>query len=222
MSEPRERLFRDETGALVERAARLEEENLALRAEVARLQRPSREDGPGVVRDAMRNAVTVRTTANRAAPPMVVLATALFAVFGGLLMTARVAARRPQPAPLRMMSVRAPLTPMSTAAPTFFPSPAGTIAGGGTASGPVDCASPYAVDDLGQKHFKLACLGLVDDHEPGADAISDGRSANDCTTPYWYDTNGVKHYKRRCIHPERDPRPEPAAKPAVREANGHP
>src|SRR6185437_14286208 len=85
MAEPRERLFRDDAGAALERVARLEQENQELRSALDRLQRSGRETP------------TVRVP--KARVPQALLGLSLGLMMLGSLIVA--ASLRPDPRPQR-------------------------------------------------------------------------------------------------------------------------
>jgi len=143
MREPPERLFRDETGAAFERAARLEDENQELRAEIARIKqghpRPS------------RDATTVRTRRSQ-------VVTALLGVGAGLVVLgtmAMVLAARPNPRRSVAVLQPRPVTPMwvPPPGPTLAVAPAPTVA-----VDEDDCSTPYWYDTARVKHYKAACI----------------------------------------------------------------
>lgn len=143
MGDSPERLFRDEAGAALERAARLEEENQQLRAEVARLR-------AGALPRSAREATTVRTSQQGALRTLLLVTVGL--CFAGTMATMR--ASRPcrsssagfpgiAVAPARPV----PMTPPTLAVPVATPAPDDT-----------DCSVPYTYDEHLVKHYKARCL----------------------------------------------------------------
>ena len=144
-----ERLFRDDGGAALERAARLEDENRELRAEIARLRRPG------------RDADTVRTTRPTGQPRFFLVGFLLaMAAFGFALVLGGI--RHTSLAPRRAPAVRViPADPVPRPAPVLIelppPATTGTVLGS-SAAAEDDCTQPYWYDARGVKHYKRQCL----------------------------------------------------------------
>ena len=146
---PPERLFRDDGAAALERAARLEDENRQLRAEIAQLKRPG------------RDADTVRTTRPTGSPRFFLVGFVLaMTTFGFALVLGTF--RHASSPPRRANAVRViPADPVPVAAPVpvELPPPAtGTVLGTSSASAADDCTRPYWYDGRGVKHYKKHCL----------------------------------------------------------------
>lgn len=142
-----ERLFRDDGGAALERAARLEDENRRLREEIDRLKRPG------------RDADTVRTTRPAANPRFFLVGFLLaMAAFGFALVLGGI--RHTSPAPRRAPAVRViPADPVPVPVPVELSPPAatGTVLGT-SAAAEADCTQPFWYDARGVKHYKKHCL----------------------------------------------------------------
>lgn len=140
MPEPPERLFRDDAGAALERAAHLEHENQQLRAEIARMREPGN-PRPG------RDATTVRTNRFPLRYAALGSMTAMVVIGAAMMVFAS------RPAPPHPVVMQRPLvlpSPQITPAPTLAVAPA-----------PVeedDCTTPYTYDDQRVKHYKLQCI----------------------------------------------------------------
>lgn len=140
--EPKERLFRDDAGAALERVARLEEENARLREEVERLKRSRVEVCTFRLRPVSAASCVSRMVLTTSGA---VLGMALVvAVFGR-------SARRPAPPPVPIATyVPVPPTPIVYSPPRT------------TATAPAEkrpCAVPCVDGADGIKRYKTECLG---------------------------------------------------------------
>jgi hypothetical protein len=136
MAEPRERLFRDETGAALERVLQLEAENASLREELDRLRSGSRDTVPS------RRRARVGPQIVMAGSSMLIALTAVFLMFSDADVRRqdgpRPRTRIPEPTP------RVP--PVYNGEPRIILGPA------------AGCEIPYWYDAEGVKHYKPSCL----------------------------------------------------------------
>lgn len=143
MADAPERLFRDDAGAAFERAARLEQENQELRAEIRRIKRPD-------------EAPTLRTRKPAKPHPAFFVFGALGGIglaFGVLAATSGFGADR---VPSERFSTLP--APVQTA-----PAPPGLIGASpmpvaATTAEAVDCETPFTYDEQGIKHYKQQCI----------------------------------------------------------------
>jgi hypothetical protein len=146
--EPKERLFRDDAGAALERVARLEEENARLREEVERLERSRVE------------VLTFRPRPVSAVSSVSLMGLTASGALLGMALAVAVSsrsARRPAPPPPTP-------TPMSIA--TYVPVPPTPIVYSpprSMAAPPAEAEEPCAVSYVygagGVKRYKTECLG---------------------------------------------------------------
>jgi hypothetical protein len=157
MSDVPERLFRDDQGAAIERALRLEEENRRLRDEVARLR------GRGPVHEDPTPRVPPSPL-----PAAVAALVAGMLMLGGLLTTFNGHGRHRRARPPRITNVVVPtgqpvLTQVDAdCADPFFTDSDGSLRVKTQCTPPTapagDCATPFWVDTRGIKHYKRQCV----------------------------------------------------------------
>jgi hypothetical protein len=133
--ESRERLFRDDGGAALERAARLEDENRHLRSEVERLRRGPR----GTEAEATRSAMTAHSF-------IIGVATATTCLGIALVFLTDVRPHHHHSAPAHTVWQVPTSTPHFTAPPVAQD------------RAEEDCRVPYWIDASNRKHYKLACI----------------------------------------------------------------
>jgi hypothetical protein len=185
MNERPERLFRDDGGAALERAARLEDENRELRAEIERL-RASPEDRPAPPR------ATVRADERTALALVLTVTTVLISLGATIGFRRHHHARMPRAA--THMNPGIAITPAPPPLPVTAPEIDVTRAD--------NCSVPYFYDDSGMKQLRPECLDMrkvtrrVRPHHPVVDGVE---GADDCSVPYFYAADGHKRYKRHCF-----------------------
>jgi hypothetical protein len=179
-SDGKERLFRDEAGAALERAARLEDENRRLRAEVERLSQ-----GPGGPGEPEFQVPEVdREVDKRLVVGVLAGALGLASLFLAArphhthCSAARVVRGTPGIA-VAPLPVIAPVEPLRTAPATPVIAPAARPG----------CDPPYTMSG-GVRVYKSECLGEV--------AIPRLKSG-DCSPPYTVNASGHRVYKAECL-----------------------
>ena len=189
MQDPRERLFRDDTGAALERASRLEDENRRLRAEIDRL-RHGPPYGPAFG-EPPPDLGTPRRSDDRVIAAVVL---GMVTLFAGVTLAARPHTGR------YSCGARHP-------ASFAFQSNPGVAVGGPSVTGsdrvrhgsPDPCAEPFVLADGMSLAVKAECIhpGSTLAHEPEAADARSGKPG--CDPPYTVDQGGHRRYKLECI-----------------------
>jgi hypothetical protein len=191
-SHPPDRLYRDAGGAALERAARLEDENRRLRAEVERLRvGAGGGDGNGDPRTVDAEGAD-HPGRPRVAATYLAVATATMAVLLASAMTVRTrhvhyvhVDRGGHTASSGIAIVRPP-----------SPLPAPVVIGASPSQSDESCTPAYVVDERGVRHYKAHCMGgaaaTFDRHIERSDPWA-------CSAPYSIDADGVRHYRPECL-----------------------
>ena len=194
MQDPRERLFRDETGAALERASRLEDENRRLRAEIDRLrQGPAGGQGFGPppfgspYGEQTPELLTPRRSDDRVIAAVVL---GMVTLFAGVTLAARPhtghsCGARHSFALQANPGIAVAGTPIRTGAPA--------------ASDP--CAEPFVITDGMGLAVKAECIhpGSTLAREPAPPAVRSLQAKPSCSPPYVVDSDGHRRYKLDCI-----------------------
>jgi hypothetical protein len=178
MSSERERLFRDDAGAAIERAARLEDENRRLREELQRLTGTSTSTTP--TPGEMLEVPSPRRRADDRMIAVVVLG--MVTAFAGMMLGMRAEHSCSFSSPSRRTTV------------VRRPTPIPIMVKG------EECADPYRIDE-GIRRIKPECL-------PGQWNLTSERlqagsphekKTEDCAPPWVMAPDGVRRYKPGCF-----------------------